>query len=472
MPVQAAQRQLSDPSEFFCTDNRRLPTGFGGECDFKLAEDKEYLPSRAYLEAVTRTPSRVWSKEAESMLRAFRKLQNPADCAAPESVDKGRWHLVKLIQAGIGFNVYIFSLVVERHFEYGVPTMVNINNRWRFSDMRCGRGYTCHLKNLTRCKFQDIPGDRLVAITHHGPPWPTVSNVCGAHGKFIWSRGRCLCDPEYRPYESGTDEESCRRPVNNRDKIPSKIEALEGNSPWSLAAPGETDMGGSGCPYQFPVVHKQRHERGYFWWHSVFLREMITGADNYAALRDWGKNKGLVDNQCIAVHVRHGDACMDHYSLHRTCHPWSEYAEKIKLLEGRYGTIPYVFLATDDDKVIADAEEMFSGDTEHTVVHQNMSRAKYKPKGWGDTIDVREDLNKPEVVTEFMQDVIGLSLCDYFVGTFSSSVGWMVVELQAASHGHFRPFIALDMPYAHKKNVGRFQSWDGAPSPESVNPNT
>jgi len=463
---------LKDGEEVFymCPGNTRsgmskyLPTDFQ-VCDFDLTRHLEYLPTKKYLDAVSEHPPNSWREDENWLESHIQRLQYPEDCNSPQNEDSNRWHLVKLIQAGIGFNIYLFTDVVARHWESGLSVMVNMNNRWRFSDLKCGRGSSCHLKKLTSCSIEDIQPQNLVAITHHGPPWPTLANIC-ENGKYIPSKGRCLCNEGYIPHESGENDPACIEAKPDRDRIPDEEEAMDGPLPWGLAAPGEVDTGGSGCPHAFPAVHKLRYKHGFFWWHAVHLNYLIRNADNYPKLEKWAVSNRLDHkngNTCIAVHVRHGDACLDKYSLHRTCHDWKEYAEKIKILEERYGHQQTIFVATDDQKIIEEAKK----DKEHNVVFQEISREKYKPKGWGHTIDVRDDLNKPKVVTEFIQDVVGLGMCGMFVGTFTSSVAWIAVELQAARLGHYAPFIALDMPYAHERNVGRFLTWQDQPHPET-----
>jgi len=443
--------------------SQTLPTDFG-ECNFELTSDLEYLPARQYLEAVERRPPAQWRKDARAIIERIEKIQHPSDCSDPDSEDKRRWHLVKLIQAGLGFNVYLFTDVVARHWESGLAVMPNMNNKWRFSDLNCGRGYTCHLRNLTTCDIEAIPLSKLVAIVHHGTPFPTLETYC-VNGKFNVKKGRCACKKGYMPFEAGQGDAGCIKPRSERDTVPSRNEALNANLPWALAAPGEVDTGGSGCPHAFPSLYKERYKYGFFWWHSVHLDYLIRGSTHYPRLEKWAVDRGLDHKNgksCIAIHVRHGDACMDGYSRHRTCHQWDEYAEKIKVLEKRYGKQSTIFIATDDEKVIDDAK---TKNTDHRLVFQDMSREKYQPKGWGDTIDVRSDLDDPDVTTEFFRDVVGMSMCGMFVGTFTSSIAWMVVELQASRMGHYRPFIALDMPYAAQKNVGRFLTWQDEPNP-------
>jgi len=363
------------------TMSKYLPTDFG-KCDFDLAKDLEYLPSRRYLAAISKSPPATWQSDYEYLTTYIERLQEPKNCDQPDSEDHNRWHLVKLIQAGIGFNIYLFTDVVGRHWESGVSVMVNKNNLWRFTDYKCGRGTTCHLKELTQCDINKIDLKQLVAITHHGPPWPTLDDICTENGQYIVDKGRCLCNKGYLPHESGVGDPACMKPQSDRDRIPGKDEALDGNIPWSLAAPGEVDTGGSGCPHAFPAVHKLRWKNGFFWWHAMHLHFLIRNAPNYPKLEEWAilhnldhKNK----KSCVAVHVRHGDACMDKYSLHRTCHHWREYADKLAILEKKYGKQDTIFIATDDQKVIEEAIK----DKNHKFVFQNISREKYTPKGWG-----------------------------------------------------------------------------------------
>jgi len=443
----------------------RLPTTFN-ICGFDLVSDKRYLPDPNYLDLVQAYPPESWRLDSALMIEAAVDLQNPLSCENPFSEDKGRFHLLKLIQAGIGFNVYLFTNLVSRHLEVDVPVMVNENSYWRFTDSNCGRGYTCHLRNLTKCRVDDVPRDKVVALTHHGWPFPTLANVCGEHGTWIPAKGRCLCRKGYVPQESGQSDPACRK-LKPNEQQPRISDMMDRFHKWGLTAPGEVDVGGSGCPYSFVNKRDERYKHGYFWWHAQYLNWLITEADNYKNTQGWAKEMGLdhlAGDTCIAVHVRHGDACMDPYSKHRTCHSWTEYLAAIEEMERIYGNQKSIFLATDNQTIVDDAVRM--NHAGRRLVYQNISRAKYKPRNWGDTVDVRREFSKPEIVTEFMQDVVGLSMCGYFIGTFTSSVGWITTELQSARLGHYRPFIALDMPYGHKKNVGRFPTFEDKPKPQ------
>jgi hypothetical protein len=57
---------------------------------------------------------------------------------------------------------------------------------------------------------------------------------------------------------------------------------------------------------------------------------------------------------CIAVHIRHGDACNQDYkiggNLFRTCYPLDVYAKQIQVLLARYGN-HLVYLSTDDPHI-------------------------------------------------------------------------------------------------------------------------
>jgi len=136
----------------------------------------------------------------------------------------------------------------------------------------------------------------------------------------------------------------------------------------------------------------------------------------------------IVCARSSSVSVNHcgGVSLLDYDDYYYYCY---YFHNQLFLFVRRYGKQDTIFIATDDQKVIEEAIK----DKNHKFVFQNISREKYTPKGWGHTIDTREDLNKPSVVTEFMQDIVAMSMCGMFVGTFTSSIGWLVVELQVTS---------------------------------------
>uniref|UniRef100_A0A7S0DI55 Uncharacterized protein n=1 Tax=Amorphochlora amoebiformis TaxID=1561963 RepID=A0A7S0DI55_9EUKA len=452
---------IEDPRDKIKVKGKYLPTNHG-ECLFRLEKSLSYLPNPLYLQQIHQNPPASWETDADSLRTYIEKLQNPKDCRKPLSRDKGRWHLLKLTQPGVGYNLFQFADLFARHIEMGISVIINENNYWRFTDYNCTRGYTCHWRSLTECRLKDIPQDTIIALTHQEIP-PTLNDVCGGHGEWTPKKGRCLCDEGYIANEAGGDETGCRKVENEQDKhldSDSLSEKMNDFLPWGLSAPGEVAVEASECGRTFDTINDYRHKQGYLWWHAVHLEWLVTGAKKYPQTKAWATSRGLDHKNgktCIAVHVRNGDACMDPLSSHRTCHPWVEYLAEIEKIEKLYGKQKTIFIATDNQTVIEDAISHNSAG--RRLVYQNISRAKYNPREIGDTVDIRQDLDDPEVVTEFMTEVVGLSMCGYFIGTFTSSVAWITVELQAMRLGHYRPFIGLDMAYGHNRNVGRFDTY-------------
>jgi hypothetical protein len=143
---------------------------------------------------------------------------------------------------------------------------------------------------------------------------------------------------------------------------------------------------------------------------------------------------------CIALHVRHGDACFSGYKindvLERTCFPLKTFVGEVRRLIQKYG--PHsVFLATDDPKIAVQTAEFPDIDWRF----QKIDRTKY------DTLTVTDD--NPQRATasaasEAWKDLWAMGQCDMAVGSMVSTLLQLAMELQIARKGHFVPFVSLE----------------------------
>lgn len=178
----------------------------------------------------------------------------------------------------------------------------------------------------------------------------------------------------------------------------------------------------------------------FFWWHAQYLWLMLRDAPLRPVLDRYVASLELGDS-CVAVHVRHGDSLLDETRQLKT-HRWSAYAEAIRTLEDEYGKFGRIFVATDDGVVAAAAQRTLPASR---LVMQAIDRDKFSLNGT--TIDSAPQFDSQSMVLDIARDIWAMSMCSAFVGTLSSSVGWTVVELQAARRGHYNPFISLDIAY-------------------------
>jgi hypothetical protein len=73
-----------------------FPTNFGGECNFNIDNDREYLPDADFYTALSANVPEELRKDALAMQMEIDQLQNPKDCNRPKSVHVNQWHLILL----------------------------------------------------------------------------------------------------------------------------------------------------------------------------------------------------------------------------------------------------------------------------------------------------------------------------------------------------------------------------------------
>jgi len=121
----------------------------------------------------------------------------------------------------------------------------------------------------------------------------------------------------------------------------------------------------------------------------------------------------------------------------------------LTLTYGKYST---VYLATDDPDIIKEANAYKS---EFNIVFQTIDRSFYVHEG-ENGVDGLTSYNEVDKIMEIVRDIWAMSHCHAMVGSMTSSVMWVAYEMMVAKHGHYAPFISIDLPYGHHRNVGRY----------------
>ena len=172
---------------------------------------------------------------------------------------------------------------------------------------------------------------------------------------------------------------------------------------------------------------------------------------------------------CIAMHVRHGDACRDVNQSHRKCLPLSRHLRDARRLAARYAggngnaAVPYryVYIATDDEDVALDLAARRDAQRAWRLagsvgedpgglgglvpVWQATDRHVYTKDAMGGNIDDATVLdNDATVIRDLYRDMWAMALCEGFVGSMASSMAWVTLGLQLARLGRYPPFIAVD----------------------------
>jgi len=480
-----------------------LPTGFLGECNHDITKDLEYMPSRDYLECIEKSPPEDWKFAKNAMYHRIDKLQNPKDCSNPTKGDptepvwkpavdtkgfeirrkgikkegKPKWNLLGYLHHGYGYNLFVLAWGAGNHWASDVPVLVG-NSKYRFSDVKCGKHWSCLLSPLSKCTVDDVKDKSriLVYYGHHISRSLVMSydQLCKPNGYLDEKNGRCVCDKGFMPtskteysgcapYHSFEFEKNPRRDWHRQvweDEDPQVRAAVrEGDDYYfSQIVPAETNPANTRYMHNFSMT---RRKYGFLWEHAHWLWYLHKDAPLRPELDAAIKNLGLFSSEdinhkrTVGIHVRHGDSCHDVYQNHRKCYPLAYYMRLVKKLEDQYGPYDQIFLATDDPKVIEDATTLMIEDAQYKFVFQPIDRTIYE-NGDENGVDVRLEFNNPKLVRDIATDIWALAHCDALVVSFASSVAWVAYELLIARKGHYAPFISIDLAWGDKKNVGRF----------------
>jgi hypothetical protein len=128
-----------------CGGSQGFPLNMKNDCGSGSA-DSIYLPSaELYRCQNLRSKLPLEIKKRADVMRKIHNLQNPRDCDKPANP----WHLIKLPTFGLGSDVWHLAMAAMYNWQGGAPSMIP-NSAWRFSDKKCGAGWSCFLTPLSR----------------------------------------------------------------------------------------------------------------------------------------------------------------------------------------------------------------------------------------------------------------------------------------------------------------------------------
>ena len=466
-------------------------------CEFNVAMELAYLPEPALLDCVSRVPPAQWAQDAAWQQQLFDRLQAPASCARPQSSsllkpdwtlgkdakgedsrvagsgraqepERPKWHLVAWLNHGFAYNLYVMTWSLANHWDAGVPCLAG-NRLYRFSaDGACGRGWSCELSPLSNCSVETTPHESVLVFGADESPRTVLSldQVC-RHGAYDLRTGRCRCedgflpytDPRYwgcKPYSSvdwSSPRQRAHRASYERHRHDAAALERQDEAWLSLNAPGEENPHSTLNPLHYRVG-RLRERHGFLWAHMQATMWLLKNARTRSGHEEARARLGLDKGRNLAMHVRHGDSCHDKYQQHRVCLPLRHYIEAAKRLEQAYGKFDAVYLATDDPRVVREAQQLYSAD--FRFVWQDIRDRAFYEAGDAEGVDVRDAFNAPEKVTEIARDVFIMARCHALVASMASSVAWVSYEFMSAASGFYVPFISVDTPLAATTNVGRF----------------
>ena len=197
--------------------------------------------------------------------------------------------------------------------------------------------------------------------------------------------------------------------------------------------------------------------RGKFWLIAQQMSYVFRLSAKFAARVEALKATIGYAHPIIGMQVRHGDTCR----VREVCWPLAAFMEQARRMKAKYG-VKTIFLATDSEKVAAEAKSKYGG--EFTIVQQEMDRSKFDldtrsealkhlHPGWNtgpgnlDTIHAAGLSNSNVDVETILTDVELLAQADYLISAFSTNVARLAYELMVARRGCASPFISLDIPW-------------------------
>ena len=151
----------------------------------------------------------------------------------------------------------------------------------------------------------------------------------------------------------------------------------------------------------------------------------------------------------VGLHVRHGDSCRPDEVIRakRNCTPLSRYMEVVR---AKFPSARTIYLATDSSTVVRMSRSyksykfiMIPGvfRTEHSSKSELWDAKIWRRMFWHQTDATERDVKVTLV------DVKLLSMCDYFVGKFSSNLFRLAYSLSSADCDCIKPYVSLDVPW-------------------------
>lgn len=491
VPPDPRQKRSERLPDHRCVDKYALPTAYRRAgplgvdevvlCSTNWVAATEYLPEPDFYARYSSAEDQQWAADRDTMFERIEALQFPTNCDRHD-----QWHMMKWTVHGYGFNLMTFINRVGSHWEMQTP-MVASNARYRYStgDPACGGpGYLCWLSPLTNCSVERLKPSKVLVRAG----WQmSVDQLCKP-GVYSVQRGVCICPDGMVPWgrlhnkrgydgcappsaiiEDECDRESsraqkdmCKQRVQSEmarriqpDDEPDPRDLARFNEQAGESVPGEMSFREATSDFErLPKPHKDSGFKawGFFWWVSQLYLYFHRKAPKRPYLEAWFESLGMAPGKtCLAVHVRRGDSCTDKENMWKYCLPWSDYRRHIRVMEARYGPYDHVYLATDDEQVLAEAKR----DVPH-LIFQDVDRRHFDISTEQGGVDALARFNRPHMVESVAKDIWGMSSCDAFVGTLTSSVGYSALALMVGRKGHYVPYISLMRAFGDSHFAGQF----------------
>eukprot|EP00960_Hanusia_phi_P001469 42030-Hanusia_phi.AAC.3 len=172
-------------------------------------------------------------------------------------------------------------------------------------------------------------------------------------------------------------------------------------------------------------------------WFSTLMGLIVRPKSLLQAELNHIKNVVGFRHPIIGVHIRYGDGCLPN-QLHRPpCEPVGSYIEEIMRMVMKYD-VSTVFLATDSAQALEQVRSSFDFETLHVPV----DRSIFDSRWWIDHRAAFGVVDQAQVGESALVDLLLLSECDYFIGTFSSHFSMAAFELSTFRKGFVPPYVS------------------------------
>ena len=376
----------------------------------------------------------------------------PLDCLEPDFMQHNR---ALLITAASGFRAHCgHNLSRDSHT---INELVNV-----------ATGIVDHKGGRIQCESQGLLRTKLLPAG-----WFSMLHGLVKPYSHALRSTKTLLTPELRDFTAVPVCDNGRRDLGCffRPRSPACDASPEAASARLLDLQ-DPDFVRSESPEHANVFASGFEARGWFWWSSQLLRELLSPAPSLAkavtaALRETGLGPALLDGPVLGLHVRHGDACLEgeRVRMARTCSPLAEYMQHARPLTRALG-IRTVYLATDSEKVLEDTRDFPDFRFLHLANVSRFGLTTPSPTHlWDDTVKRRAkraslvQRNHREAWMATI-DALLLSRCSAFVGKFTSTLFRTSYMLHAATCDCAAPFVSLDAPWCFDYGMRRGGNWN------------
>ncbi|GAB5355979.1 hypothetical protein AAMO2058_000251600 [Amorphochlora amoebiformis] len=285
------------------------------------------------------------------------------------------------------------------------------------------------------------------------PMMMAIKNGYCIHDPIGWNKYNCsswsqLFQSVDTPM-SGLDEDSVVEPIQTSYKDSSFCHLVfQGQSRWDWEYKGwkKCSLDYSVETNGVQVLPEPYQKKGLFFTVAHILSFLMRPkAALYKEVREFKEKIGWPKDQpVIALHVRHGDSCLETATQQaRKCDSFDTHMESVEKIAKKYG-IKHVYIATDSDTIWKGLKKY----PQYTFLYDKKEERGGKRNN--ETVDILLEarrLNGCNEAYNVVKDLALLGEGDAFVGKFTSNIDRIAYVLQYRRAGTFTPYISMDSPW-------------------------